>query len=89
MELLSICGGGPPSEGGSLFDCAQNNAAASDDRRELDQAYKDLYKQIHSKVSRMSIQPVASHSEINIPLEGSQTGLAALSMSKNFWMHMR
>lgn len=43
MELLSMCGGGPASEAGSLFDTTQNNAAASDERRELEAAYKDLH----------------------------------------------
>ena len=42
MELMSL--GGPPSEAGSLFDTTLNNAAACDERRELEDAFKDLYQ---------------------------------------------
>ena len=73
---------------------------ACDERRELEQAYKDLYNQIHGKNlgarrgSGMAVvsghaQPPAIAPIVNFPLmEESQRGAAALSMSKNFWMHM-
>ena len=44
--MLSQGGVGPPSEAGSIFDTQQNSAAAADERRELEQAYKDLQNQI-------------------------------------------
>jgi len=43
IEGALSMGGGPPSEAGSIFDTTLNNAAAADDRRELEIAYKDLY----------------------------------------------
>lgn len=34
--------GGPPSDAGSLIETNLNSGAAVDERRELEQAYKDL-----------------------------------------------
>jgi len=43
IEGVLSMGGGPPSEAGSILDTTLNNAAAADDRRDLELAYKDLY----------------------------------------------
>ena len=60
IEGVLSMGGGPPSEAGSIFDTTLNNAAAADDRRDLELAYKDLYNEIHGKAGRKSSMPPAS-----------------------------
>ena len=44
VDFLSINGGGcAPSDAGSLFENTPNHTVASDNKRELELAYKDLY----------------------------------------------
>lgn len=54
IELISL-GGGPHSEAGSFFEASMHNASASEEKRELESAYKDLYNHVHGKAVRTNL----------------------------------